>query len=100
MDELLGQLVGSVQLGLDQVKSLQALERLELLRRLAQLVAEVVGWALPYTSPTSGAGAPLATISSSPRLSCKVSSRCTRAGLSGRVASNASPFRRAASASG
>ena len=47
--ELLGQLAGSVQLGLDQVKSLQALERPEVLRRLAQLVAEVVGPAVYLT---------------------------------------------------
>ena len=49
MDELLGQLTGGVQLGLDQVKALQALERLEVLRRLAQLVAEVVGPAVYLT---------------------------------------------------
>ena len=41
--ELLGQLAGGVQLGLDQVKALEALERLEVLRRVAQLLAEVVG---------------------------------------------------------
>ena len=41
-----------------------------------------------------------AAVSGSPRLRRSVSSSCIRVGLSGRVASNVSPFRRAVSASG
>ena len=95
MDELLGQLAGRVQLGLDQVKALQALERSEVLRRLAQLLAEVVGPAVDLTHLSRA----LATMSSSPRLSCNVSSRCAARGSPAGSPATPALWCRAASAS-
>ena len=96
--EFLGQRARGGQRGLVEMKPTEALEHLEALRRLAQLVAEPVGLDVHVTH--FGAARPFAAISSSPRLRRSVSSSCIRVGLSGRVASNVSPFRRAVSASG